>query len=334
VTVRVLTGIKPTGTIHLGNLVGAIRPALRLADAGHEAMYFIADYHALTTVQPPAHTAAEMQQLVYEIASAWVACGLDPDKVVFYRQSDVPELFELSWIFQCFTSKGWMNKAHAYKALVADRTGDDVDAGINMGVYGYPILMTADIVAMDIDLVPVGKDQVQHVEIARDIAQRINSAYGQELLRLPAAKVEEHAAVLPGLDGRKMSKSYDNVIPLFASPKQLEKTIMKIATDATPREAPKDPDTSTVFQIYRAIATPEETRAFADQYRAGIGWGDAKKQLAQRVEAEIAPARARYEALMADKSRLDALLAGGAAKARITARRTLDRIRSAIGIAR
>ena len=243
---RVLTGIKPTGTIHLGNLVGAIRPALRLAEQGLDAMYFIADYHALTTVQPPEHTAADMQQLVYEIAAAWLAFGLDPERVVFYRQSDIPELFELTWVFDCFTSKGWMNKAHAYKALIADKSPDeDVDAGINMGVYSYPMLMAADIIAFDVDLVPVGKDQVQHVEIARDIAQRINSAYGNDLLRLPRAKLEEHAAVLPGLDGRKMSKSYGNVIPLFAPAKQLEKLIMKIATDSTPPEAPKDPETST-----------------------------------------------------------------------------------------
>jgi tryptophanyl-tRNA synthetase len=331
---RVLTGIKPTGTIHLGNMVGAIRPGLRLADQGLEAMFFIADYHALTTVQPPEHMATDMQQLVYEIAAAWLACGLDPTRTLFYRQSDIPEVFELSWIFQCFTSKGWMNKAHAYKALIADRSGDDVDAGINMGIYGYPILMAADILAFDIDLVPVGKDQVQHVEIARDIAQRINSAYGKELLRLPAAKLEAEAAVLPGLDGRKMSKSYGNVIPLFASAKQLEKLIMKIATDSTPPEAPKDPDTSTIFQIYRAVATPDETRAFAERYKSGIGWGDAKKALAQRVEAEVGPARARFDALMADKAKIDALLAEGAAKARVRARQTLDRVRQAIGIAR
>jgi len=331
---RVLTGIKPTGTIHLGNLVGAIRPALRLADAGGEAMYFIADYHALTTVQPPDHTAADMDRLVHEIAAAWLACGLDPERVTFYRQSDIPELFELTWILQCFTSKGWMNKAHAYKALIADREGDDVDAGINMGVYGYPMLMAADIVAFDIDQVPVGKDQVQHVEIARDIAQRINSAYGSELLRLPAAKLEEHAAVLPGLDGKKMSKSYGNVIPLFAPAKQLEKMIMKIATDSTPPDAPKDPETSTIFQIYRAVASADETRALAERYRSGIGWGDAKKLLAARVETEVAPARARFDALMADPTQIDALLAAGAAKARPIARRTLDRMRRAIGIAR
>jgi tryptophanyl-tRNA synthetase len=333
---RVLTGIKPTGTIHLGNLVGAIRPALRLAQQGLDAMYFIADYHALTTVQPPEHTAADMQQLVYEIAAAWLAFGLDPERVVFYRQSDIPELFELTWVFDCFTSKGWMNKAHAYKALIADKSPDeDVDAGINMGVYSYPMLMAADIIAFDVDLVPVGKDQVQHVEIARDIAQRINSAYGKDdLLRLPRAKLEEHAAVLPGLDGRKMSKSYGNVIPLFAPAKQLEKLIMKIATDSTPPDAPKDPETSTIFQIYRAIATPEETSALAERYRTGIGWGDAKKLLAARVEQEVGPARARYEQLMADKGHIDALLAAGAQKARATARQTLDRVRKAIGIAR
>jgi tryptophanyl-tRNA synthetase len=332
---RVLTGIKPTGTIHLGNYVGAIRPALHLAQQGLDAMYFIADYHALTTVQPPEHGAADMQQLVYEIAAAWLAFGLDPERVVFYRQSDIPELFELTWIFDCFTPKGWMNKAHAYKALIADKTPDeDVDAGIHMGVYSYPVLMAADIVAFDVDLVPVGKDQVQHVEIARDIAQRMNSAYGQEFLRLPRAKLEEHAAVLPGLDGRKMSKSYGNVIPLFAPAKQLEKLIMKIATDSTPPEAPKDPETSTIFQIYRAIATPDETAALEQRYRTGIGWGDAKKALAARVEQEVGPARARYEALMADKGHIDALLAAGAQKARVIARQTLDRVRKAIGIAR
>jgi tryptophanyl-tRNA synthetase len=332
---RVLTGIKPTGTIHLGNLVGAIRPALRLAQQGLDAMYFIADYHALTSVQPPERTAADMQQLVYEIAAAWLAFGLDPERVVFYRQSDVPELFELTWVFDCFTPKGWMNKAHAYKALIADKSPDeDVDAGIHMGLYNYPVLMAADIIAFDVDLVPVGKDQVQHVEIARDIAQRMNSAYGQEFLRLPRAKLEEHAAVLPGLDGRKMSKSYGNVIPLFAPAKQLEKLIMKIATDSTPPEAPKDPETSTIFQIYRAIATPDETAALEQRYRTGIGWGDAKKALAARVEQEVGPARARYEALMADKSHIDALLATGARRAREVARATLDRVRKAIGIAR
>jgi tryptophanyl-tRNA synthetase len=328
---RVLTGIKPTGSPHVGNLLGAIRPALRLADEGLEAMYFIADYHALTTV----HDAKELRTLTYEVAATWLAMGLDPNKTLFYRQSDVPEIFELAWIFSCFTSKGWMNKAHAYKAIVADKeaAGEaDVDAGINMGIYSYPVLMAADIIAFDIDLVPVGKDQVQHVEIARDIAQRINSAYGKDVLRLPRAKLEENAAIVPGIDGRKMSKSYGNQIPLFAPPKQMKKVVNSIVTDSTPPEAPKDPEASTIFQIYKAIASPDECNALAERYRAGIGWGDAKKALLERLEVELAPARERYDALMADTQKVDALLAAGAVKARATARKTLDRVRAAIGI--
>jgi tryptophanyl-tRNA synthetase len=334
---RVLTGIKPTGTPHIGNLLGAIRPALQLADQGLEAMYFIADHHALTTVHPPDHKAEDLRQLTYEVAATWLACGLDPERVLFYRQSDIPEIFELTWIFSCFTSKGWMNKAHAYKALVADKEAKgevDVDAGINMGIYSYPVLMAADIIAFDIDLVPVGKDQQQHVEIARDIAQRINHAYGKELLRLPRAKIDDNVATVPGIDGRKMSKSYGNQIPIFASPKQVKKAVNQIVTDSSPPEAPKDPDASIIFQIFRAVASPEETRALADRYRAGIGWGDAKKALLDRIEAEVGDARVRYDALMADTSKIDALLAAGAAKARPTARATLDRVRSAIGIAR
>jgi tryptophanyl-tRNA synthetase len=329
---RVLTGIKPTGSPHIGNLLGAIRPALLLANQGLEAMYFIADYHALTTIQD----AKELRQLTYEVAATWLAMGLDPERTLFYRQSDIPEIFELAWVFACFTSKGWMNKAHAYKAIVAEKEAKgemDVDAGINMGVYGYPILMAADIVAFDIDLVPVGKDQVQHVEIARDIAQRINHVCKADVLRLPRAKIDDTTAVVPGLDGRKMSKGYGNAIPLFAPAKQLKKTINAITTDSTPPEAPKDPDTSTIFQLYKAVATPDETNAFADRYRAGIGWGDAKAALFERIEREVGGARATYDALMAEPARIDALLAAGAAKARATARKTLDRVRTAIGIA-
>jgi tryptophanyl-tRNA synthetase len=329
---RVLTGIKPTGTPHIGNLLGAIRPALRLADQGLEAMYFIADYHALNSI----HDAKEMRRLTYEVAATWLAMGLDPNKVTFYRQSDIPEILELTWIFNCYTSKGWMNKAHAYKAMVADKEAageQDVNAGINMGVYSYPILMAADILAFDIDLVPVGKDQVQHVEIARDIGQRINSIYGKEVLRLPKVKLEENAAIVPGIDGRKMSKSYGNQIPLFAPPKQMKKVVNSIVTDSTPPEAPKDPEASTIFQIYRAIASPDECEQLAQRYRTGIGWGDAKKALIDRLEVELADARTRYDALMADTSKIDALLEEGAAKARVTARKVVDRVREAIGIA-
>lgn len=327
-----LTGIKPTGSPHLGNLLGAIRPALRLADEGLEAMYFIADYHALTTI----HDANELRQRTYEVAATWLAMGLDPERTLFYRQSDVPEIMELAWVFNCFTSKGWMNKAHAYKAIVADREGKgetDVDAGINMGVYSYPVLMAADIVAFDIDLVPVGKDQVQHVEIARDIAQRINSTYGKEVLRLPKAKIDETTAIVPGLDGKKMSKSYNNTIPLFAPPKQMKKIVNQIVTDSRPPEEPKEPE-GTIFDLYKAIATPEESKALADRYRAGIGWGDAKKALLDRLEQEVGEARGTYDALMADTSKIDRLLMQGAEKARKTARNTIDRVRVAIGISR
>jgi tryptophanyl-tRNA synthetase len=334
---RVLTGIKPTGTPHVGNLLGAIRPALDLANQGLEAMYFIADYHALTTVHPPDHKPEEMRQLTYEVAATWLAAGLDPERTLFYRQSDIPEIFELAWIFSCFTSKGWMNKAHAYKDLVAkaqERGESDVDAGINMGIYSYPVLMAADIIAFDVDLVPVGKDQQQHVEIARDIAQRINHAYGKDLLHLPKAKIDDNVATVPGTDGKKMSKSYGNVIPIFASPKAMEKAVKRIVTDSTPPEVPKNPDDSIIFSIYKAVATPDETRALAERYRAGIGWGDAKKALLDRIEAEVGEARTRYDALMADTAKIDALLAQGAVKARKTARATVDRVRSAIGIAR
>jgi tryptophanyl-tRNA synthetase len=330
---RVLTGIKPTGSPHIGNLLGAIRPALELANQGLDAMYFIADYHAMTTIKD----AKELRQLTYEVAATWLAMGLDPERTLFYRQSDIPEIFELTWVLECFTSKGWMNKAHAYKAIVAERqeAGEtDVDAEINMGVYSYPILMAADILAFDIDLVPVGKDQVQHVEIARDIAQRINSTYGREVLRLPKAKIDDNTAVVPGIDGRKMSKSYGNQIPLFAPPKQMKKVVNSIVTDSLPPEAPKDPDASTIFAIYKAVASPDETRSLADRYRAGIGWGDAKKALLERIETEVADARTRYDALMADPAKIDVLLAHGATKARETARGVLDRVRSAIGIAR
>ena len=329
---RVLTGIKPTGSPHVGNLLGAIRPALRLAEQGLDAMYFIADYHALTTVQDP----KALSTLTYEVAATWLAMGLDPDRVQFYRQSDVPEIFELAWVLACFTSKGWMNKAHAYKAIVAtnEASGEaEPDAGINMGIYTYPILMAADILAFDVDLVPVGKDQVQHVEIARDIAQRLNHVCGAEVLRLPQAKLEDNSAIVPGLDGRKMSKSHDNTIPLFVPSKQLKKAVNRIVTDSTPPEVPKDPDTSSIFQIYRAVASPDDTRAFAERFRTGIGWGDAKSALFERLEAELGEARTRYDALMADRPRIDALLAKGATRARVTARATIDRVRRAIGIA-
>ncbi len=326
-----LTGIKPTGTPHLGNWLGAIRPGLALAERPDtRAVYFIADYHALNQVSDP----VALRQMTYEVAATWLAFGLDPERTLIYRQSDVPEIFELNWILACVTSKGWMNKAHAYKAAV-DRNQEsgetDSDAGINMGLYGYPVLMAADILLFDSDLVPVGKDQVQHVELARDMAQRLNHLYG-DVLTLPQAFVTEQVQLIPGLDGRKMSKSYDNVIPLFASAKQLRKIIGRIVTDSTPPEAPKDPESSHIFQIYRAVATPEQTESLAARYATGIGWGDAKQVLFDVLDAALDPARTRYEALMANPAELDAVLATGAARARIVAAQTLSRVRAAIGI--
>jgi tryptophanyl-tRNA synthetase len=327
-----LTGIKPTGTPHIGNWLGAIRPALELADVpGTTAIYFIADYHALTAVQEP----EALRHMTYDVAATWLALGLDPSRTLIYRQSDVPEVFELSWILACMTTKGWMNKAHAYKAAV-DRNlsagEEDADIGINIGVYTYPVLMAADILLFDSDVVPVGKDQVQHIEIARDIAQRMNHLYG-EVLKLPQAHVVENVAIVPGLDGRKMSKSYGNVIPLFLPSKQLRKTLNKIVTDSSPPEAPKDPESSHIFQMYRAVANAEQTRALADRYRTGIGWGEAKGALFDVLDEALTPARERYAALMADTAQIDRLLLDGAARARVIARQTVARVRAAIGIA-
>jgi len=331
---RVLTGIKPTGSPHIGNYLGAIRPALRFADdPGLQALYFIADYHALTSI----NDGAELDRLVYEVAATWLAFGLDPERTLFYRQSDVPEIFELSWILSCFTSKGWMNKAHAYKAKVAENEeqgAGDVDAGVFMGLYNYPVLMAADIVLFDTDLVPVGKDQVQHVEIARDISQRLNHVYGRELLKLPEASIDASTAIVPGLDGRKMSKSYDNTIPLFLPTKQLRKVVNRIVTDSTPPEAPKDPDTSTIFRIYQLVAPPDRAEALAARFRAGIGWGEAKGELATVLDELLAGPRARYDELIADRARLDALLTRGAERARAMALPVLARVRDAIGIRR
>ncbi len=327
----VLTGIKPSGTPHIGNWLGAIRPALSLAgEPATSAVYFIADYHALTFV----HEAEAMRTMTRDVAATWLALGLDPQRALLFRQSDVPAVFELAWTLGCMTSKGWMNKAHAYKALV-DRNreaGLEEDAGINIGLYTYPVLMAADILLYDTDIVPVGKDQVQHVEIARDIAQRFNHVFG-EVLVLPRAEVSEHVAVLPGLDGRKMSKSYGNVIPLFLPPKKLRKLVNRIVTDSTPPEQPKDPETSQIFQIYRAVASQAQTRELAERYRAGIGWGDAKACLFEALDERLREPRERYEELMAHPERIDAALASGAERARAKARATMDRVRGAIGIA-
>ena len=326
-----LTGIKPTGIPHLGNWLGAIRPGLKLASLPDtQSVYFIADYHALTSVHDP----AALRHMTYDVAATWLAFGLDPERTLFYRQSDIPEVFELAWILACMTTKGWMNKAHAYKAVL-DRNREsgqsDDDAGVNIGLFTYPVLMAADILLFDSDLVPVGRDQVQHVEIARDIALRVNHLYG-DVLKLPQAHVTDEVAIVPGLDGRKMSKSYGNVIPLFLSAKELRKLINKIVTDSAPPEAAKDPESSHIFQIYRAVASAEQTRALAERYQSGIGWGEAKAALFEVLDAALGPVRERYAALMADPGQIDAVLAAGALRARVVARATLSRVRAKVGI--
>jgi tryptophanyl-tRNA synthetase len=326
-----LTGIKPTAQPHVGNWLGSVRPGLALAqDPGVRAFYFIADHHALTSV----HDAAELRRLTHEVAATWLAFGLDPERTTLYRQSDIPEIFELSWILACMSPKGFMNKAHAYKAA-RDRNeqlGHDPDEGVNMGLYTYPVLMAADILIVDADVVPVGQDQVQHVEIARDLAQRVNHTFGADVLRLPTAKVQGEAAVVPGLDGRKMSKSYGNTLPCFAPPKPLRKAVMRIETDSTPPEAPKDPETSLVFQIHRSFLDEPAREALAAEYRAGISWGAAKQKLAEDLEARLAEPRAAFDRWMADPGAVEDLLQAGAERVRPIARATLARVRDAIGI--
>ncbi|MGH3826741.1 MAG: tryptophan--tRNA ligase [Pseudonocardiaceae bacterium] len=329
-----LTGIKPTGEPHLGNYIGAIKPALTLAQE-YEALYFIADHHALTTVRDP----RLLRHYTRSVAATWITAGLDPDRVIFYRQSDVPEIFDLTWIMSCMTSKGLMNRAHAYKAA-RDRNEEsgktDLDAGINMGLYNYPVLMAVDILIMEADVVPVGRDQMQHVEIAADIAGSFNHVYGDNYrFKIPQAVVPdaETGRTLPGVDGRKMSKSYDNAIPLFCGEAQLKKLVRRIPTDSTPVEEPKDPDSSTIFQILDQFAEPEIAAGTRRRLRAGgMGWGDLKNQLFEVLNTQLSPLRERYNALMDPDSELDALLATGAEKARKRAVPVLAQVRKAVGI--
>lgn len=330
-----LTGIQASGDPHLGNYVGAIRPALELADAAEaESLYFIADHHALTGL--PA--APDLRHWTRSVAASWLAAGLDPERTVFYKQSDVPETFELTWILSCVTGKGLMNRAHAYKAA-RDRNvaaGEDPDAGVNLGLYNYPVLMAADILVMESDVVPVGRDQLQHVEIAADIAGSFNHRYGDRFrLRVPEAVVppETTGHTLPGLDGRKMSKSYQNTIPLFLPAPQLKKLVRRIPTDSTPVEAPKDPDSSAVFQILAQFAEPDVVAGTRKRLEAGgVGWGELKNQLADLLEDKLGPLRARYDELMAPDSDLDAILARGGEIARERASRVLRGVRRAVGV--
>jgi tryptophanyl-tRNA synthetase len=328
---RVLTGITTSGTPHLGNYAGAIRPAIAASQrAGVESFYFLADYHALIKVQDP----ARVQQSTLEIAAAWLACGLDPQRVWFYRQSDIPEIPELTWLLTCVAGKGLLNRAHAYKAAVDKNleAGDDPDAGINAGLYMYPVLMAADILLFGAHKVPVGRDQVQHIEMARDFGARFNHIYGGEYFTLPEALIEASVATLPGLDGRKMSKSYDNTIALFADSATLKKQVMGLLTDSRAPGEPKDTEGSALFQLYQAFASPGQTAAMRAAFAEGIAWGDAKQQLFAVIDAEIAPMRERYNALMADPAAIETILQQGAAKARAIATPLLKELRHAVGL--
>ena len=331
---RVLTGITTTGTPHLGNYVGAIRPAIAMSRAADtDAFFFLADYHALIKCDEPERIARSR----LEIAATWLAAGLDPERVTFYRQSDIPEIPELTWLLTCVTAKGLMNRAHAYKAAVDANlaAGEDADAGIAMGLYSYPILMAADILLFNAQRVPVGRDQVQHIEMARDVAARFNHVFGagRSFFVLPEAAVEEQVATLPGLDGRKMSKSYDNTIPLFAGgAAALKDAIARIVTDSRAPGEPKDTEGSHLYAIYRAFATAGESAALAADLRAGLAWGEAKQRLFARVDAELAPLRERYETLMARPGELEDILQDGARKARAIAAPLLAGLRTAVGL--
>lgn len=325
-----LTGITTTGTPHLGNYVGAIRPAIENSlKSNHQAYYFLADLHALIKCQEP----DKVRQSSREIAATWLALGLDTDNVVFYRQSDVPEIPQLSWLLSCVAAKGLLNRAHAYKDAVQKNQdeGVDPDHGVTMGLFSYPVLMAADILMFGATKVPVGRDQIQHLEMARDMAQRFNYLYGEHFV-LPEAVVDDHVAVLQGLDGRKMSKSYGNTIPLFLDEKQLKKHINKIKTNLLEPGEPKDPDTSTVFQVWRAFASAEQTAAMRREFENGIAWGEAKKRLFELVDSQLREARDRYNRLLAEPGHIESVLRVGAEKARETSVPFLDRLKDAVGI--
>ncbi|WP_447777232.1 tryptophan--tRNA ligase [Variovorax boronicumulans] len=327
---RVLTGITPSGTPHLGNYVGSIRHSVRQSvAAGVESYFFLADYHALIKVQEP----ALIQRSTLEIAASWLACGLDPERVTFYRQSDIAEITELTWFLTCVTGKGVLNRAHAYKAQLDKNIakGEEPDADVTAGLFMYPVLMGADILMFNAHKVPVGRDQVQHIEMARDMAQRFNHQYGEHFT-LPDAEIDDAVATLPGLDGRKMSKSYNNTIPLFAPRAQLQKQIASIVTDSRAPGEPKDTEGSALFQIYQAFASAEETEALRKAYADGIAWGDAKQVLFERIDREVAPLRARYEALMSDPAEIERILLLGAEKARKLSRPFMTSLRHAVGL--
>ena len=318
---RILTGIQPTGTLHLGNYFGAMRPAIALQEEG-EAFYFIADYHALTTVQEP----ARLREYNRGVALDFLACGLDPARASFFLQSDVPQVTELAWILSTVTPMGLLERAHSYKDKIAR------GVAASHGLFAYPVLMAADILLYDSDVVPVGKDQKQHLEITRDLAVKFNETFG-ETFKLPQPRIQEHTAIVPGLDGQKMSKSYNNTIEIFADEKTMRKKIMGLVTDSTPVEAPKNPDDSTVVALYRLVASPEDVAKMEDDFRAGgVGYGDFKKRLFGAVWDFFAPMRLRREEILSEKGYVDDILAHGARQARASANHVMQRVRKAVGL--
>lgn len=330
---RILTGITTTGTPHLGNYAGAIRPAILASRDSHaDSFYFLADYHALIKCDDP----LRIQRSRLEIAATWLAGGLDVDRVTFYRQSDIPEIPELTWLLTCVAAKGLLNRAHAYKASVDKNveTGEDPDAGITMGLYSYPVLMAADILMFNAHKVPVGRDQIQHVEMARDIGQRFNHLFGQgkEFFTMPEALIEESVATLPGLDGRKMSKSYDNTIPLFSSAKEMKDAISRIVTDSRAPGEAKDPDNSHLFTLFQAFSTPAQADEFRSELLGGLGWGEAKNRLFQLLDNELGESRERYHQLIERPADLEDILQHGAQKARAVATPFLNELREAVGL--
>ena len=324
-----LTGIKPTGQPHIGNYLGMIKPALELAK-DFQALYFIADYHALTTVRDK----KELAHLTYQATATWLALGLNPDEAIFYRQSDIPEVFELSWVLSCFTAKGLLNRAHAYKAIVDDNIaeGREEDKNINAGLFTYPVLMAADILLFGTHIVPVGLDQQQHLEITRDVALTFNKNYGN-VLTIPEAVIRKEVMTIPGIDGRKMSKSYNNVIPIFAPSNQVRKPVMRIVTDSKRPEDPKDPDECNIFAIYRHLADADAVAAKRQLYlEGGLAYGAMKQELFELLETTFSEQRDRYNALMDNPEALDKILEQGAEKARDIARPILAKVRKAVGV--
>lgn len=329
---RILTGITTTGTPHLGNYVGAIRPAVEASrDQTVDSFWFLADYHALIKCQDP----QLVRQSTKEIAATWLALGLDTQNSVFYRQSDVPEIPELTWVLTCNAAKGLMNRAHAYKAAVQANVenGEDPDSAVTMGLFSYPILMAADILMFNANRIPVGRDQLQHVEMARDIAARFNHNFA-DVFTLPEAVIEDDVALLQGLDGRKMSKSYNNTIPLFLPEKKLRKAINKIKTNLLEPGEPKDADDSAVFQIWAAFASADETARMRWEFENGIAWGEAKKQLFELINSELSESRDNYDRIMNDPAFIESELLMGAQRARAHSQPLLQKVRDAVGISR